>query len=232
MRHTLNNPNRKRRLRNILLLFLVTVIFITVLFVSAGSLTWFWGWMWASIIIIYNIVGILLLDPELLEERTGIKSNFKRVDIFLALIMGRLGPLAIIITSGLDFRFGWSGSSPLVATVLGIVFLILGYFLVLWTMKENRFFSSVVRIQRERGHHVITTGPYKIVRHPGYLGSIICTIGLPFALTSYWALIPAAITIIFSVFRTVLEDDTLKHELENYSNYTGSVRYRLIPGIW
>jgi protein-S-isoprenylcysteine O-methyltransferase Ste14 len=232
MKQTSNNPNRKQRLRSTLLLFLVSVIFIIILFVSAGSLTWFWGWMWTGIIIIYNIIGIMLLDPGLLEERTGIKSGIKRVDIFLALIMGRLGPLAIIITSGLDFRFGWSGSFPLVLAVLGIVFLILGYFLVLWAMKENRFFSSVIRIQRERGHQVITTGPYQIVRHPGYLGSIIYTIGLPFALTSYWALIPAIVIIIFSILRTVLEDNILKQKLENYSNYAESVRYRLIPGIW
>ena len=232
MKNTPNNPGRKRTLRNILLFFLVTIIYIAVLFVSAGSLTWLWGWIWTGIVIINFIVGILLLDPGLLEERTGIKKGSKRMDIFLATIMGRVGPLAIIITSGLDFRFGWSGSFPLVLPILGVVFLVIGNALVLWAMKENRFFSGVVRIQKERGHHTVTTGPYNIVRHPGYLGSIIITIGLPFALASCWALIPAAVVIIISVFRTILEDNTLKKELENYSDYAKNVRYRLIPGIW
>jgi protein-S-isoprenylcysteine O-methyltransferase Ste14 len=99
-------------------------------------------------------------------------------------------------------------------------------------MRENRFFSSVVRIQRERGHYVITTGLYRLVRHPGYLGSVVAMFALPFALTSYWALIPAVITNIISLIRIVLEDNTLKRELEGYSQYTEKVRHRLIPGIW
>lgn len=226
------NLNSKRRLRNILLTFLVTAIFIAILFVSAGNLAWFWGWILAGIMIVSNLVGVLLVDPRLLEERSGVKSGSKREDILLASIMGRLGPLAIVITAGLDFRFGWSGSFPSVLAVLGITFYTLGVALPLWAMRENRFFSSVVRIQRERGHHVITTGPYRLVRHPGYLGSIVSMLAVPFALASYWALIPAVITDIVSFVRTVLEDNILKRELEGYSKYAEKVRHRLIPGIW
>jgi len=232
MGQVVNTPNRKRRLRNILLTFLVTTIFIAILFVSAGSLAWFWGWLLAIIMIVSNAVGVMISDPDLLEERTGVKSGSKREDILLASIMGRLGPLGIIITAGLDFRFGWSEPLPPVLAILGIVFYTLGVALPLWAMRENRFFSSVVRIQRERGHHVITTGPYRLVRHPGYLGSVVSMLALPFALTSYWAFIPAVITDIVSFVRTGLEDNTLKRELEGYSQYAERIRYRLIPGIW
>lgn len=232
MGDAINIPNRKRRLRNMLLLFLPIVIFATVLFVTAGSLAWIWGWVLVGIMITVYIVGVLLVAPGLLEERIGVKSGFKRGDILLSLIMGRLGPLAVIVTSGLDFRFGWSGPSRLVLAVSGIVFIMFGYVLTLWATRENTFFSSVVRLQRERSHHVITTGPYRIVRHPGYLGSVVFIIALPFALTSYWALIPAVTTVIVSFVRTILEDNTLKQELEGYSQYAERVRFRLIPGIW
>ena len=226
------NLNSKRKLRNLLLTFLVTAIFIAVLFISAGNFAWFWGWILSGIMIVSNVVGVILLDPELLEERTGVKSGSKRKDILLASIMGRFGPLAIIITAGLDFRFDWSGSFPPVLAVPGIIFYALGVSLPLWAMRENRFFSSVVRIQRERGHHVITTGPYRLVRHPGYLGSVVAMLAVPFALTSYWALIPAVITDMVSIIRTALEDNILKRELEGYSKYAEKVRHRLIPDIW
>ena len=99
-------------------------------------------------------------------------------------------------------------------------------------MKENRFFSSVVRIQKERGHYTITSGPYRLVRHPGYLGSIIYMLGLPFALASYWAIIRAIATNIIAVIRTVLEDRTLKRELEGYKTCVARVKSRLLPGVW
>lgn len=226
------NLNRKRKLRNILLTFVVTIIFVAILFISAGSLAWSWGWVLAGIMIVGNVVGVLLLDPRLLEERIGIKSGSKREDILLSSIMGRLGPLAIIIIAGLDFRFSWSGPFPPALAVLGIISYTLGVALALWSMRENRFFSSVVRIQIERGHHVVTTGPYQLVRHPGYLGSVVSILALSLALTSYWSLIPAVITDIISFVRTVLEDNTLKRELEGYSQYAERVRHRLVPGIW
>lgn len=227
-----NNLKWKRRLRNILLPFLVTLIFIAILFIAAGSLTWINGWVLVLIMLAGNILSIALLDPGLLEERTGVKSGFKREDVILATIMGRLGPLALIIIAGLDFRFGWSAPLPVALGVLGFVFLVIGFALILWAMRENKFFSSVVRIQKERGHYTITSGPYRLVRHPGYLGSIIYMLGLPFALTSYWALIPAVVTNIIAVIRTTLEDRTLKRQLEGYAPYMERVQYRLLPGIW
>ena len=227
-----NNPNCKRKLRNILLSFLVTLIFNAILFISAGSLAWIGGWVLVVVMLTANTLGVVLLDPGLLEERTGVKRGYKREDVLLATVMGRLGPLVIIIISGLDFRFGWSVPLPGTFAVLGFALLIIGYTLSLWAMRENRFFSSVVRIQKERGHHVVTTGPYRIVRHPGYLESVICMLALPFALTSHWALIPAVATTIIAIVRTTLEDHTLKQELDGYTQYAEQVRYRLLPGVW
>ena len=99
-------------------------------------------------------------------------------------------------------------------------------------MAVNKFFSTIVRIQKERGHYVVTGGPYKFVRHPGYTGAIIVSISLPLLLGSVWALIPAMIGDIILIIRTVLEDNTLKKELQGYDEYTRRVPHRLIPGIW
>lgn len=232
MNETVGNLSRRRRLRNIFLSFLVTLVFVAILFVTAGSFEWFWAWMLVLIMLSGNTLGVVLLDPGLMEERTGVKRGYERRDLPLAIIVGRLGPLAIFIVAGLDFRFSWSG--PLLETyaVLGLVLFAVGYVPTLWAMRKNRFFSAVVRIQEDRGHLVVTTGPYRFVRHPGYLGSIIFMLALPFALTSYWALIPAVATIIVTIVRTTLEDNTLKRKLKGYTEYTQRVRYRLLPGVW
>lgn len=222
----------KRKIRNIGLILLVTVIFLAVLFVAAGSMLWVNAWVLTGIILAGFVVGVVSVDPSLLEERVGIKSGVKREDIFLSVMMGRLGPLSTYIIAGLDFRFGWSASFPLVLVVTGFVSYIIGFAILLWATKENKFFSSVVRIQKERGHYAITGGPYRLVRHPGYLGSIINTLALPIALASLWAFIPAIATSIIAIIRTFLEDNTLSKELEGYSTYMKHVKFRLLPGIW
>jgi len=227
-----NNLKWKLRLRNIVLTFLATFIFIAILFIAAGSMTWINGWVLALIMLAGYVSGVVLVDPGLLEERIGIKSSLKREDVLFAIMMGRFGPLSTFIIAGLDFRFGWSVPFAVVLVVVGFGFFIIGFVIMLWAMKENRFFSSVVRIQKERGHYTITSGPYRLVRHPGYLGSIIYMLGLPFALASYWAIIPAIATNIIAVIRTFLEDRTLGRELEGYTTYVARVKYRLLPGIW
>jgi protein-S-isoprenylcysteine O-methyltransferase Ste14 len=207
---------RKRKLHNIIVSFLVTSVFIVALFVAAGSIYWLWAWVLTIIFLHSNVISVLLLNPALIEERTGVKKGYERMDVSFAFIIGRFGPLAILIVSGLDFRFGWSPSLSTIYAISGLVVLLVGYIPVFWAMYENRFFSGVVRIQGERGHHVINTGPYHFIRHPGYLGNVIFLLALPFVLMSYWALITAAFTIIITIVRIVLEENTLKRELTGY----------------
>ncbi len=138
----------------------------------------------------------------------------------------------MVIVAGLDHRFNWSPEFPLWLSVVGFLFIAFGYSFAAWAFVENRFFSSVVRIQTDRGHVVCDTGPYRFVRHPGYAGNILPLFGIVLALGSVWTLIPAAVATIIAVIRIVLEDQTLQEELPGYRDYTQRVRYRLIPGIY
>ena len=114
----------------------------------------------------------------------------------------------------------------------GLTVYTLGLWLAFWAMSANRFFSPVVRIQKERGHHLITTGPYRFVRHPGYVGVISATLGGGLALGSYWSLVPLVVLFVLFIRRTALEDRFLLAELEGYADFARKVRYRLLPGIW
>jgi protein-S-isoprenylcysteine O-methyltransferase Ste14 len=138
----------------------------------------------------------------------------------------------MVIVAGLDHRFNWSPEFPLWLSIVGFIFIAFGYVFGAWALAENRFFSSVVRIQTDRGHVVCDTGPYRFVRHPGYAGSILPLFGIVLALGSVWSLIPAAVALIITVIRTALEDRTLQEELPCYRDYARRVCYRLIPGIF
>jgi protein-S-isoprenylcysteine O-methyltransferase Ste14 len=134
--------------------------------------------------------------------------------------------------AGLDHRFNWSPEFPLWLSVVGFIFISLGYAFAAWAFIENRFFSSVVRIQVDRGHVVCDSGPYRIVRHPGYAGNILPLLGIVLALSSLWTIIPAAVALVIAVIRTALEDQTLQEELPGYQEYARRVRFRLFPGIY
>ncbi len=224
--------SRQRKLRNALLTFVPTIIFMAVLLITSGSMSWLWGWVLIMVILIGNILNILFISPELMDERIGIKKGSQGYDILLATIVGRLGPLSVIITAGLDYRFGWSLPFPITLNVLGLVLLILGFALVFLAMRENKFFSSVIRIQKERNHQVISSGLYRFVRHPGYAGAIIYLLALPFITSSWWGLIPSITTIVITIIRTSLEDNWLMRELPGYIDYTKQVYYRILPRVW
>ncbi len=134
--------------------------------------------------------------------------------------------------AGLDFRFSWSLHIPPVIQSLALIGVVLGYVLGGWAMVVNKFFSAVVRIQKERNQTVISDGPYKFVRHPGYTGAILALLSMPIMLGSLWALLPAGFIASLTIVRTFLEDKTLQEKLEGYKEYAKKVKYRLLPGVW
>ena len=185
------------------------------------------------VLIIVNTVTIsVLMDPELINERAKIAENTKKGDLFYALIVGRIGPLLIIVISGLDARHRWT--QPYSASIKVEAFIIMIAALVFsdWAVLTNRYFSGVVRIQKERGHKVITEGPYKYIRHPGYFGAILSNLVTPLILNSIVGIIPAILVMYITIVRTKKEDDYLKIELDGYKDYSEKTRYRLVPYIW
>ena len=138
----------------------------------------------------------------------------------------------LFIAAGLDHRFGWSPVFPLWLNIAGFILIILGYTIGSCALVVNSFFSSVVRIQTDREHKVCDSGPYQIVRHPGYAGNILALPGIVLALSSVWTIIPVIVALIITVIRTILEDKTLQEELPGYRDYAIRVRYRLIPGVF
>ncbi len=147
-------------------------------------------------------------------------------------IVGILGPLVIVLVAGLDHRFGWTPPIPGALSAFGLALVVLGYGLGTWAMAVNRFFSAVVRIQKDRGQTVVTDGPYQLVRHPAYAGGLLASVGVPLLLGSGWSLLPSVLVAAALVARTRVEDRTLIKELEGYQGYAEQVRYRLFPLIW
>ena len=195
------------------------------------------AWVYVTLIIAIagvNLVIMFRISPGLLVERSQFLKGkgVKRWDKVLAPLMAIYGPLSLWVVAGLDRRFGWTAEIPLTVQVAALAIIAIGYVLITWAVAVNRFFSSVVRIQRDRGHRVITTGPYRWVRHPGYTGGGIAFLATPLALGSLWAFIPAGLTIMLLIVRTVFEDRTLQAELVGYQDYMQQTRYRLIPGFW
>jgi protein-S-isoprenylcysteine O-methyltransferase Ste14 len=212
--------------------FIIVFIFGGILFISAGTIDWPMAWVLIGIFFVNTILAMYIMDPELTEERSKIKKDAKNWDKIVATLVARIGPLILIIVAGLDNRFLWSQKFPLFWQIIALIFVIFGLLLANWAIKENRFFSAIVRIQKDRGHKVIDTGPYKYIRHPGYSGLLIEILAMPLMLRSLYALIPGGLIGILTVIRTILEDKTLQNELEGYLEYTAKVKYRLFPGVW
>jgi len=218
--------------------FVVAYLFIPlVLLVCGGDFGWWQAWVYFPLIVAAGIGGRIWAEqrhPGLLAERVNFEKarEAKPWDKVLAPLMGVSLSFPLVIVAGLDHRFGWSPVFPTWLTLLGFILIACGYAFAVWALVENRFFSSVVRIQTDRGHLVCDTGPYRIVRHPGYAGNMLPLPGMVLALGSVWTLIPAAVALIIAVIRTALEDQTLQEELPGYRDYAQRVRYRLIPGIY
>ncbi|MGA3026055.1 MAG: isoprenylcysteine carboxylmethyltransferase family protein [Bryobacteraceae bacterium] len=205
-----------------------------ILFGCAGTLRWPYGWAWLSCILLIQLATVWILawhSPDLLEERSRLQPGTKSWDKFVCPGMALAGPMLTIVAAGLQRRFHcerWPVWMPAVAVLVTLA----GGAVAALAMYVNRFFSTTVRIQSERGHVVVSGGPYRVVRHPGYVGMLLVYAAIPFALGSRWALALAALTVILVVVRTALEDGTLRADLPGYAEYAGKVRYRLLPGVW
>jgi len=211
-----------------------TLLFFTVIFVSAGRLFYWQGWAYVIIGLFMFVMSftVFKIDTELSEERSRPGEGAKTWD---KLILGLTFLVTIImyIIAGLDSgRFHWSPDFHWSVYIPGIILTFAGQLLFLIAQKQNKFFSSTVRIQTDRGHTVCDSGLYKVVRHPAYLGSIIQAIGFPLLFGSLWSIIPVFILIVFLLARTQLEDNTLKKELKGYIEYSHKTRHKLIPFIW
>jgi protein-S-isoprenylcysteine O-methyltransferase Ste14 len=218
-------------------LVVVYLLIPLILLICGGDLGWWQAWVYSLLILAAGIGGRIWAEqrhPGLTAERQNLENiqNAKAWDKVLAPLMAVSIGYPMVIVAGLDHRYHWSSEFPLWLSIIGFILIAFGYAFAAWAVVVNRFFSSVVRIQTERGHVVCDTGPYRFVRHPGYAGNILPLFGIVLALGSVWTLIPAAVATVISVIRTVLEDQTLQEELPGYRDYTQRVRYRLIPGIY
>ncbi len=199
----------------------------------AGTLAWYNAWLFGTVLLAGKIVSALLLvrvNPAVVNAR-GTRHPMSVQDrVFFAVFIP--ATLAIPIVAALDVGGpGWSHHS-LGELIIGLGLLAIGMSILVWALAVNRFFEPTVRIQREREHRVCTDGPYRYVRHPGYTGAIILLAGIPLIFGSFWCFVPAAITTIAFIVRTIYEDRLLHAELDGYGAYASNTRFRLVPFVW
>ncbi len=212
-----------------------SAVFPAIAFVGAGLLDWPRGWLYAVLFVAVALAGTQVVDranPGLLKARArGFRKDTKGFDrVFYAFFL----PLMVIypLLAGIDaVRFAWA---PLPAWTVwpGVLLFLLGSAFTTWALVVNRHAEGTVRIQSDRQHTVVTGGPYRIVRHPIYVGTIVGLPAVALVLGSAWALVPMVLIVIAFVWRTALEDRTLRQELAGYADYAQTTRYRLLPGVW
>ena len=210
---------------------LVFVIFLAAfLFIPAGSLRYWQAWLFIAVLLLpmpFTSIYFMKRDPELVERRLRTKEPDSRQKAILR--WAQWITFVSILVPGLDHRLGWS-RVPLWLTVLSQVLLLVGYLITLWVMKENSFASRTVQV--EEGQRVISTGPYRLVRHPMYFGAVLMLLFTPLALGSWWALPGFVLVIPFIVLRLLNEEKTLCRDLPGYSDYCLRTRFRLLPRLW
>ncbi len=213
----------------------LTLLFGWGMFALAGRWDWFGGWSYLAVLTVGGTVNEWLMarmNPELFRMRGRTGPGTKGWDK-LCLALFALAILGIFAVAALDAgRYGWA-PAPAWTWPIGLMMAIAGQAVLSWAMLNNRFFEKTVRIQSERGHRVIDTGPYAHIRHPGYTGVILgILLSAPLLMGSLWTWVPAVLASLVLVIRTALEDRTLRAELDGYEAYAARVRYRLFPGIW
>jgi protein-S-isoprenylcysteine O-methyltransferase Ste14 len=205
------------------------------LFVPAGTWRWPAAWVYLATMILIGLVSGLWLaktDPELFAERMRLTARDEQptADKLFVPVLGTF-LLGWFILNGIDHRLH-GGDFTRVLQALGLAMLLVATVFIMWVLHENSFAAPLVKVQSERGHHVISSGPYAWVRHPMYSGAIVFFVGIPLLLGSLWGLIAAPLLALLFAVRTIIEERTLRDGLAGYIDYTSQVRYRLIPGIW
>lgn len=210
------------------------LVFFSAIFLGAGRFGYWQGLVYVGIGLIMIILNytVLRLDDELMKERSKPGAGVKKWDKVI-LGLSFFVTIGMYVVAGLDSgRYNWSPEFHSSLYITGILFTVSGQLIFLIAQKQNKFFSSSVRIQTDRGHTVCDTGLYKVIRHPAYMGSFIQSIGFPLLFGSLWSIIPVGVSIIFLITRTYLEDKTLQMELKGYSEYAQKTKYKLIPYLW
>jgi len=211
---------------------LVILIFAAILFVSAGTIYWPEAWLMELIYFGWAIPVMVWLrknNPKLFEERMDITKKSGKGWERALLLFATVCYLGIFLVSGLDFRFGLSGM-PLYLEATGFAGIVLAFSAMFWVMRENTYLSRVVEVRE--GQKVVTTGPYKYVRHPLYVAGIVYCFAIPLSLGSFYGIIPALGMVAIFLVRTYMEDKTLHVELPGYKEYAQKTRYKLVPGVW
>lgn len=214
-----------------LILVIIVVPFLPML------IPWRWGWWEAWVYAVVNIIGFItsrtMISEDLRQERARATEheNVESWDLKLVKLIS-LCLLIVPLTVGLEARFGALVTFKIPVKLISLALVIGGYLFATWALVTNQFFSGVVRIQEDRGHKVVDSGPYRIVRHPGYLGTIIVYLGTPLLLDSVWTYLPVMLLIGVFIRRTALEDLALQAKLPGYADYTQRTRYRILPGVW
>jgi protein-S-isoprenylcysteine O-methyltransferase Ste14 len=222
--------------RVVIMLLLVLVVIPLLPILISGRWGWWEAWTMAAIFILTFIVSRALAarkTPDILKERAnyGQHKDTQPWDRWLSPFVA-FGSVIIMLVAGLDALYHWSSGFSLPAEMVGLALIVAGYVFASYAFIENAYFSGTVRIQVERGHKVVSSGPYGWVRHPGYLGSLIASLGIPLLLDSAWSFIPVVVFGVFFIIRTSLEDNFLQVNLAGYREYAKKVHYRLLPGIW
>ncbi|WP_407164874.1 methyltransferase family protein [Bradyrhizobium sp. ORS 111] len=228
------DPKPMSRATAILYAVGLPLVLVALVVVPAGRIGWGPGWIFVAVLVAAFGLSALLLarvNPMIYRARSRFQPGTKTWDLILLAVMLPALVLEIPIATLDAGRMGWS-DVPLWLVVVGYLLFVGSVAVTTWAQAVNPFFEPGVRIQQERAQRVITSGPYRFVRHPGYVAAIAMFIAIPLALASWWALLPAALAIVLLVLRTRLEDRLLQAELSGYADYAGRTRYRLMPGIW
>lgn len=221
-----------RRAMDILLAGMAAFANAALLFLAAGRSDLPALQAYAALWSVFLIGSAVISDPDLLRERLR-PGPGARESLFVASLIASAIWFGHLLVAGLDVgRLHWSGSMPFFVQLGGFAALFGSLVLGRWASRANPFFSSVVRIQSERGHRVVYTGPYRYVRHPGYASVVVMVPASGLALGSWLSLLPAAIAIVALVARTRFEERTLREGLPGYEAYARRIRYRLLPGVW